>query len=227
MAAHLQSANHCAWPIDHPAVPKGQGRVRLAFHAANTEAEADSLASLICEFAQAILDEQAAHAKSQAHHMALHHHAAKAMASFGRADWDALLQLKGCVVTGVTELDPAPLVSEQPPTIPERILPLQENHLLAKYLSGGSLTPAETTPGLSAGLTERSNSSMGESMASEDAVPETEGKLRKASFALEAWKRRQQQSAEEEVVVGAKIESKDPAVREILAEMAASVAVGC
>lgn len=41
--------------------------------------------------------------------MALHRHAAKAMVSFGRADWDALLQLKGCEVTGVIKLDPATL----------------------------------------------------------------------------------------------------------------------
>ena len=219
LATHLQSANYCAWPIDHPAVPKGQGRVRLVFHAGNTEAEVDVLVSLVCGFAQEVLDEEAAQAKLHEQHMALHLNAAKKMASFGRADWDALLQLKGCVVTGVREIDLEASSSDYTAT-PERISP-GDNNMLARYVSGGSMSPAETTPGLSAGLTERSSSTMGDSMSTEDVVPETEGKLRKASFALEAWKLQQ---SEKDV---AKKATVDPQVAEILAEMAAAVSVGC
>lgn len=48
----LQLANFCAFPIDYPTVPKGQSRTRLIFHAANTKAEVDVLASTICSLAQ-------------------------------------------------------------------------------------------------------------------------------------------------------------------------------
>ncbi|KAA6413025.1 MAG: Pyridoxal phosphate-dependent major domain-containing protein [Lasallia pustulata] len=219
LAAHLQSANYCAWPIDHPAVPKGQGRVRLVFHAANTEAEVDLLVSLVGEFAQAVLDERAARAKIQGHHMALHLEAAKQMASFGRADWDALLQLQGSMMTEETEINPEDC-SPDHITTPERILP-EKVSTLAGYPSLRSTSPAETTPALSTGLTERSTSTMGESLSAEDALPETEGKLRKASFALEAWKL--QQSRQD---VAKKV-SADPQVAEILAEMAATVSIGC
>ena len=219
LAAHLQSANYCAWPIDHPAAPKGQGRVRLVFYAANTEAEVDLLVLLVGEFAQAVLDERAARAKLQEHHMASHLKAAKQMASFGRADWDALLKLKGRMVTEVTEINPEDR-SPDHLTTPERVLPEKVN-TLAGYPSVGSTSPAETTPALSTGLTERSSSTMGESLSPEDALPETEGKLRKASFALEAWK--VQQSRQD---VARKV-GADPQAAEILAEMAASVSVGC
>lgn len=218
LAAHLHSANYRAWPIDHPAVPQGQGRVRLVFHAANTETEVDVLVSLVCEFAQAALDEEAAKVKAEEHDTALHLNAAKKMASFGRADWDALLQLKGCVNV-VREIDPEASTSGHA-TTPERVSS-GEVTMMAGYLSGKSMSPPDTTPGLSTGLTERSSSTMGESMASEDALPETEGKLRKASFALEAWK--VQQSGED----GAKKVTVDLEVAAILAEMAAAVSAGC
>lgn len=219
LAAHLQSADYCAWPIDHPAVPQGQGRVRLVFHAANTEAEVDVLVSLVCEFAQAVLDEEAARVKMQCCHTALHLEAAKKMASFGRADWDALLQLKGYVVNVVTEINPEASSSDRTAS-PGRMLP-EEINVMADYPSGDSISPPDTTPGLSTGLTERSASSMGESMSSDEAVPGTEGKLRKASFALEAWKL--QQSGED----GAKNVTVDLEAAAILAEMAAGVSVGC
>lgn len=219
LAAHLGFANYCAWPLDHPAVPQGQGRVRLVFHAANTEAEVENVVSLICEFAQAVLEEEAVRAKLQCQHVALHLDAAKKMASFRRADWDALLKLKGIVMNAVTEIDPEASLSDLTAP-PESMLP-EEINVMAGYKSGESISSPGTTPGLSTGLTERSTSSMGESMSSEDAVPETEGKLRKASFALEAWKL--QQGGED----GAKKVNGDPEVATLLAEMAAGVGVGC
>lgn len=200
-------------------MPQGQGRVRLVFHAANTVAEVENVVALICEFAQAVLEEEAVRAKLQCQHVALHLDAAKKMASFRRADWDALLKLKGVVMNAVTEVDPEASLSDLTAP-PESMLP-EEINVMAGYRSGESISSPGTTPGLSTGLTERSTSSMGESMSSEDAVPETEGKLRKASFALEAWKL--QQGGED----GAKKVNGDPEVVMILAEMAAGVSVGC
>jgi 8-amino-7-oxononanoate synthase len=48
---HLHLAGISALPIDHPAVPKGQGRVRLMIHAANTDTEAEHLAKTVCDWA--------------------------------------------------------------------------------------------------------------------------------------------------------------------------------
>ncbi|KZF21838.1 class II aminotransferase/8-amino-7-oxononanoate synthase [Xylona heveae TC161] len=53
---HLQLAKISAFPIDYPVVPKGQGRLRVVFHATNTEAEVEKLAEAICEWAQEMLD---------------------------------------------------------------------------------------------------------------------------------------------------------------------------
>ncbi|MCJ1316554.1 hypothetical protein MMC15_001875 [Xylographa vitiligo] len=53
---HLQLLDICAFPIDHPTVPKGQGRIRLMFHGGNTEAEVETLASTICAFAREMID---------------------------------------------------------------------------------------------------------------------------------------------------------------------------
>ena len=53
---HLQLADVCAWAIDAPVVPKGTGRVRLVFHGANTEAEVEQLVSVICGWAEEMLD---------------------------------------------------------------------------------------------------------------------------------------------------------------------------
>ena len=52
---HLQLSGICAFPIDYPTVPKGQGRIRLMFHAGNTEAEVEALASTICAFAKEMI----------------------------------------------------------------------------------------------------------------------------------------------------------------------------
>jgi len=53
---HLQLSGICAFPIDYPTVPKGQGRIRLMFHAGNTEEEVELLASTICAFAQEMIN---------------------------------------------------------------------------------------------------------------------------------------------------------------------------
>lgn len=59
LCIHLQTADFNAWAIDAPVVPKGTGRVRLVFHAANTEAQVEQLIDVICGFAQEMLDIEA------------------------------------------------------------------------------------------------------------------------------------------------------------------------
>ncbi|KAK4118951.1 class II aminotransferase/8-amino-7-oxononanoate synthase [Parathielavia appendiculata] len=53
---HLQLAKFCAFPIDFPVVPKGTSRVRLVFHATNTEAEVEGLAQAIAQWAEEMVD---------------------------------------------------------------------------------------------------------------------------------------------------------------------------
>ncbi|PWY87346.1 class II aminotransferase/8-amino-7-oxononanoate synthase [Aspergillus sclerotioniger CBS 115572] len=53
---HLQLAGLSVFPIDYPVVPKGKGRVRVVFHAGNTNNEVEKLAETICEWAQEMLD---------------------------------------------------------------------------------------------------------------------------------------------------------------------------
>ncbi|OTA56528.1 putative aminotransferase [Hypoxylon sp. EC38] len=53
---HLQLSKISAFPIDYPVVPKGQSRIRLMFHAANTEAEVELLANSICDWAKEMID---------------------------------------------------------------------------------------------------------------------------------------------------------------------------
>ncbi|KAI4262740.1 MAG: hypothetical protein L6R42_002089 [Xanthoria sp. 1 TBL-2021] len=53
---HLQLSGVSAFPIDYPTVPKGQSRIRLMFHGANTEAEVETLVSIICDFAQEMIE---------------------------------------------------------------------------------------------------------------------------------------------------------------------------
>lgn len=60
---HLQLSKNCAWPICYPVVPKDTERVRLVFHASNTEAQVDELASVICAWAREMMDIE----KSDAH----------------------------------------------------------------------------------------------------------------------------------------------------------------
>lgn len=56
LAAHLHLADHKAFPVDYPIVPRDQGRIRLVFHAANTKKELDSLIAIICGWAQEVLE---------------------------------------------------------------------------------------------------------------------------------------------------------------------------
>lgn len=53
---HLQLSGISAFPIDFPTVPKGQSRIRLMFHAANTEGEVEFLATTICNWAKEMID---------------------------------------------------------------------------------------------------------------------------------------------------------------------------
>ncbi|KAK4450479.1 PLP-dependent transferase [Podospora aff. communis PSN243] len=53
---HLHLAGFCAFPIDPPVVPKGTSRVRLVFHASNTEAEVEGLAECIATWAEEMVD---------------------------------------------------------------------------------------------------------------------------------------------------------------------------
>ena len=46
----------CVLPLEHPTVPKGKSRLRLTFHANNTESEVDGLVSAIAEWAQEMMD---------------------------------------------------------------------------------------------------------------------------------------------------------------------------
>ena len=56
LAFHLQLAGFSAFPIYFPVVPKGTERVRLIFHASNTDAEVDALAACICSWAEEMLE---------------------------------------------------------------------------------------------------------------------------------------------------------------------------
>ncbi|XDG09182.1 hypothetical protein ABKA04_008797 [Annulohypoxylon sp. FPYF3050] len=62
---HLQSSKISAFPIDYPVVPKGQSRIRLMFHAGNTEAEVELLANSICEWAKEMIDIEKGEGKSK------------------------------------------------------------------------------------------------------------------------------------------------------------------
>ena len=53
---HLHFAGFCAFPVEYPTVPKGQSRVRLAFHANNTEAQIDGLVDAVGVWAQEMME---------------------------------------------------------------------------------------------------------------------------------------------------------------------------
>ena len=53
---HIQLNGVSAFPIDFPTVPKGLSRIRLMFHAANTESEVEFLATSICNWAKEMID---------------------------------------------------------------------------------------------------------------------------------------------------------------------------
>ena len=48
--------NFSVFPIEYPAVPKGQSRVKLTFHSNNTEAQVDALIFTISEWAIEMMD---------------------------------------------------------------------------------------------------------------------------------------------------------------------------
>ncbi|KAK7996833.1 hypothetical protein PG989_004873 [Apiospora arundinis] len=52
---HLLSSGYCTWPIEHPVVPPGQGRIRMTVHAANTEAQVVGLVNALFEWVEEIL----------------------------------------------------------------------------------------------------------------------------------------------------------------------------
>ncbi|CAE6406632.1 unnamed protein product [Rhizoctonia solani] len=52
LAQHLRERGFLARPITHPTVPKGEERVRICLHAANTEEEVDGLVDALLEWAE-------------------------------------------------------------------------------------------------------------------------------------------------------------------------------
>lgn len=52
---HLNFAGYCTFPVVYPTVPKGQSRVRLAFHADNTEEHIDGLINSVCKWAEEMM----------------------------------------------------------------------------------------------------------------------------------------------------------------------------
>ena len=53
---HLSFCKFCAFPVEHPAVPKGQSRFRIVFYANNTESETEGLVAAVAEWAQEMID---------------------------------------------------------------------------------------------------------------------------------------------------------------------------
>lgn len=51
---HLHSAGFCVWPIEHPVVPVGQGRIKISMHAGNTDAQVRSLVEAIFKWVEEI-----------------------------------------------------------------------------------------------------------------------------------------------------------------------------
>lgn len=61
LAFHLQRAGFSAFPIYFPVVPKGAERVRLVFHAFNTDAQVEALVACICAWAEEMLEIEEGH----------------------------------------------------------------------------------------------------------------------------------------------------------------------
>jgi 8-amino-7-oxononanoate synthase len=62
---HLQLAGFNCFPIDYPVVPRGSNRLRVVFHAHNTVAEVEGLATALCEWAREMLDIEESGAKGR------------------------------------------------------------------------------------------------------------------------------------------------------------------
>lgn len=56
LSFHLNLSGISAYPIDYPTVPKGQSRIRLIFHGANTKTEVELLVQSICSFAAEMIE---------------------------------------------------------------------------------------------------------------------------------------------------------------------------
>ncbi|KZZ87544.1 class II aminotransferase/8-amino-7-oxononanoate synthase [Moelleriella libera RCEF 2490] len=56
LAVHLQLGGFCVYPISTPVVPKGTDRVRLVFHAHNTDHQVEGLATSICDWAKETME---------------------------------------------------------------------------------------------------------------------------------------------------------------------------
>lgn len=56
LAIHLQQAGYSVYPISFPVVPKGTDRIRIIFHAQNTDAQLEGLAQCICAWAEEMLE---------------------------------------------------------------------------------------------------------------------------------------------------------------------------
>ncbi|KAL8700019.1 MAG: hypothetical protein Q9224_001158 [Gallowayella concinna] len=61
LAFHLAFKDFSAYPVEYPIIPKGQSRVRLAFHANNTKEQIDDLVSAICSWAQEMAEIELGH----------------------------------------------------------------------------------------------------------------------------------------------------------------------
>ncbi|KAI5865997.1 hypothetical protein GGS23DRAFT_603436 [Durotheca rogersii] len=52
---HILSSGFCVWPIEHPAVPPGQGRIKISLHAGNTEAQVKDLVDVTFQWVEEIM----------------------------------------------------------------------------------------------------------------------------------------------------------------------------
>ncbi|KAF2877771.1 putative aminotransferase [Massariosphaeria phaeospora] len=55
---HLLFAGFCVFPVEHPVVAKNQSRLKVTFHAGNTETQVEGLVVAIYEWVQEMLDSQ-------------------------------------------------------------------------------------------------------------------------------------------------------------------------
>lgn len=80
---HLQMVGINCFPIRYPVVPRGLSRIRIVFHAGNTEEEVEKLANCICEWAQEMLDLEASGKGVKVPSAARQVHAAQETAVYG------------------------------------------------------------------------------------------------------------------------------------------------
>ncbi|KAI1386965.1 uncharacterized protein F4822DRAFT_438048 [Hypoxylon trugodes] len=52
---HILAAGFCVWPIEHPAVPPGQGRIKVSLHAGNTEEQVEGLVNATFEWVEEVM----------------------------------------------------------------------------------------------------------------------------------------------------------------------------